>query len=350
MAKIIAIGTANPERKLTQADAWQELNRLRNDLTPLEKKFYKRFMLDDGIHTRYLALPELKDIFCSDQDEIIKRYNKFAPEIAAKASVNALNSSKLGKEKIGFVSTASCTGYLCPGLSSYVIEKVGLNQKISACDIQGMGCGAAVPALSSAVNYLAGEKINSYGLINCTELCSASIVWESDLGLILSNSIFGDGSATAVLTNDPAASGPEILDYASVIFPEHRDELRFKIYQGKLRNQLSPAVPEIAARGVADVVGQLLNRNNLDQKAIRFWALHSGGRKVLETISAKLDLTEDQLSYSRETLRDYGNMSSPTVLFALNKIMASGSPQKGDYGLLIAFGAGFSCYGALLKW
>lgn len=349
MAKIIAIGLANPEMRLTQEESWLHLNRLRK-LTPLENKYYKKFMLDDGIQARYLALEKLEDIFCNDQDQIIERYNTQAPKLAAKAVLKALEKASLNKESLAYLATASCTGYLCPGLSSYIIEKVGLRSDITAIDIQGMGCGAALPTLSSAEQFISSNRQIAYSIINCTELCSSAIYWESDLGLILSNSIFGDGSASVVLTNDPAAAGPEILDYASVTFPDKRDELRFTIKQGKLRNLLASTVPEIAAKGVKKVVEDLLKRNNLKKSAIRFWALHTGGRKVLSVIAEKMGLSAEDIHFSVETLRDYGNMSSPSVLFALEKILASNLPQTGDYGILLSFGAGFSCYGMLVKW
>src|SRR3989344_5435978 len=129
MPKIVAIGTANPERCLTQQESWEHLKRLRK-LSPLEKKYYERFMLDDGISRRYLALPELEDIFCEDQDLIIKRYGEEAQKIAERSTLQALVQAKINKNAVGFISTTTCTGYLCPGLSSYIIEKIGLNDDI----------------------------------------------------------------------------------------------------------------------------------------------------------------------------------------------------------------------------
>ena len=349
MPKIISIGVANPKRCLTQQESWEHLQRLRR-LAPLEKKYYQKFMLDSGINQRYLALPELEDIFCEDQDLIIKRYEAEAPQIAARSCLMALERAGLGKSAIGFISAATCTGYLCPGLSSHIIERVGLNTSVQALDIQGMGCGAALPALAAAANFLSGSPEQLSALVNCTEICSAAIFWDNDLGLILSNSIFGDGSATVVLTNRADLPGPEIIDYAAVVFPEKREDLRFTTDQGRLRNKLSAAVPAVAARGVEIVVNELLGKNGLRRDEIGLWASHSGGRKVLEVIQDKLGLADKALDFSRETLRDYGNMSSPSVLFTLEKIMSAARPRPGDHVMLLSFGAGFSCYGMLLRY
>ena len=349
MVKIITVGTANPERRLTQEDSWRNLNELKKDLTPFEKKYYKWFMLDDGIKSRYLALENLEDIFCDDQDTIIKRYQEAATDLSARSARLALDKIGLAKEKIGHVTTATCTGYLCPGLSSYITEKVGLRPDLSAFDLQGMGCGAALPALSSAAGYLHDKKGTAYSLATCTEVCSSAVYWDEDLGLILSNSIFGDGSASAILTNDPEARGMEIVDYAPLILPEKREDLRFKIQNGKLRNNLSPSVPRVAAEGVETVVNRLLSANGLAKKEIAFWAIHTGGRKVLSAIAEKLSLPPEATRYSEEVLLEFGNMSSPSVLFVLKNIMESGKFKSGDTGIMLAFGAGFSCYGMVLR-
>ncbi|MBI5399586.1 3-oxoacyl-ACP synthase [Candidatus Saganbacteria bacterium] len=349
MARIIAIGLANPKRCLTQEESWDNLQRLRS-LSPLEKKYYKKFMLDDGIAVRHLALPALEDIFCEDQDLIIKRYSEEAPKIAQASTLQAINLAGLKKEEIDFLVTASCSGYLCPGLSSYMIELAALRPDVSSLDLQGMGCGAALPALSAADNFLAKKPAPAFALANCTEICSAAVYWDDDLGLILSNSIFADGAASAVLTNTAGMAGPEIIDYETVSFPDRREDLRFTVSQGKLRNKLTAAVPVIAAKGAGIVVGKLLERGNLQKKEISFWALHTGGRKVLSMIAENLGLTAADIKPSAETLKKYGNMSSPSVLFALENIINSKLPQVGDYGIILSFGAGFSCYGMLLRW
>ncbi|MFA6431288.1 MAG: type III polyketide synthase [Candidatus Margulisiibacteriota bacterium] len=348
MAKIVSIAHANPERCLTQEESWSELNRLR-ELSPLEKKYYKKFMLNEGIKKRHLALKNLEDIFCTDQDQIIKRYNEEAPILSANSAIKALEKAKLPRDKIDCVVTASCTGYLCPGLSSYMIERTGIKPEASVFDLQGMGCGAALPALSAGIGFLSTRKGPSNALVTCTELCSSSIYWDNDLGLILSNSIFADGSASVILNNDPKAAGIEVIDVSTINFPDKREALRFKIKNGKLHNVLTAAVPEIASKGVEIVVADLLKKNSLQRSAIAFWAIHSGGSKVLSTIAGKLGLSKKEISFSEEVLVDFGNMSSPSVLFTLEKIFDSGLYGSGDYGIMLSFGAGFSCYGMLLK-
>ncbi|MEK7376667.1 MAG: hypothetical protein AABZ57_05845, partial [Candidatus Margulisiibacteriota bacterium] len=276
MAKIISIAHANPDRCLTQQELWGNLNILKK-LSPMEKKFYKKFMLNEGIEKRYLALDDIKDIFCEDQDLIIARYSQAAAKLSSMSSQRAVNKAGIGKERIGCVVTASCTGYLCPGLSSYIIEKTGLRPDVSVFDLQGMGCGAALPALSAGAGYLASSRDNSCALITCTEICSAAVYWDSDPGLILSNSIFADGSASVVLSPDQDAAGLDIIDYCVINLPQAREALRFKIDKGKLRNVLSKEVPQIVSKAVKAVVGALLEKNSLRKEEVKYWAIHSGG-------------------------------------------------------------------------
>jgi predicted naringenin-chalcone synthase len=168
---------------------------------------------------------------------------------------------------------------------------------------------------------------------------------------VISNSIFGDGAAAAVVDR-PAGSGPvrlRLVDFASGLFPRHREDLRYHTVGGRLRNRVSRRVPLIGAQTVAEVARRLLERHGLGAGDIRWWAVHAGGSSVLGEVGSRLGLRDGELRYSREILHEYGNMSSPTVLFALERILRDGRPAAGDRGLLLSFGAGFSAFAALVE-
>jgi predicted naringenin-chalcone synthase len=140
-----------------------------------------------------------------------------------------------------------------------------------------------------------------------------------------------------------------LLDFESGVFPKYREHLRYRNMGGRLRNVLHKAVPVIGARASAQVAGRLLARHGLARNDIDWWVVHPGGSSVLDRIQKELGLSPDQLRFSREVLQQYGNMSSPSVMFVLDKILREGEPRKGQKGLLLSFGAGFTAFASLVE-
>lgn len=344
-AKIIAIETANPPLKLTQHEIF---NNIRNNLKAPEKtiSFYKRFLSDDGIATRYFGIDDIGQLYTETQDEAIERFCTVAVDLSVKAIKGVLEKSKLNAGDIDVLIVTTCTGYLCPGLSSYIVEKVGFKTDIFAQDLVGMGCGASIPALRVGYNFIkAAEDVKV--MVVCVEVCSASIFFGDAADLILSNSIFSDGASACLLSNETKNLGFELFKFESVLLPQYRDKLRFKIKDSRLRNVLDKEIPDIASNGVKIVFEKLQNGN---KNTIKHFAIHSGGRKVLDKIKERLDLGEDDLAASRQILRDYGNMSSASIFYVLENIMKKNKLREGENIALLVFGAGFAVHGALAKW
>ena len=346
--KITNISTANPRLKLSQTEALQFLLRSKN-ISQDEKILYKRFLRDGGINARYFALDKVEDIFIKNQDIIIDRFQKKAVGLSMASLKKCFKHSTIKEEDIDCLIAVTCTGYLCPGLTSYIVEKGRVRRDIYMNDIVGMGCGGALPALQGAYNFLKANN-NSNAIVICTEICSSAASWGNDPELILSNSIFGDGSASCTLTNKTGVNGLRVVDFSSMILTEHRDELRFKIENSILRNVIKKTVPEIAASLVKEIVNSLVKKNGLKMDDVVFWVIHPGGRRVLDRIQSVLGLNQEDLSYSRGVLYRYGNMSSPTVLYILKDILEKGRLKRGDNIVMASFGAGFSGYAALLRY
>jgi alkylresorcinol/alkylpyrone synthase len=229
------------------------------------------------------------------------------------------------------------------------VEKVGLRPDIFVLDIVGMGCGGAMPAVQTCCNYLSANK-DTYALAVSTEICSSAVFWGDDSELILSNSIFSDGSAACLLTNRSDVRGFKIVDFATKIVPRYRDALRLRTENSRLRNVIKEAVPGIAAELVNDIAYALFKKHELKQGDVKYWALHPGGRKVLDRIQEEMNLKTSDLDYSRKVLYNYGNMSSPTVLYVLREILKDKLLDTGDMVFMASFGAGFSGYAALLDY
>jgi hypothetical protein len=179
-------------------------------------------------------------------------------------------------------------------------------------------------------------------------LRSRELLEHSGADLVISNAIFADGSA-AVLLGKQTTGQPSLVDFSSLVVPEWRDEIRFRTDGGRLRNVLSKEIPSRAAEAAEKILEPLFKRHGLTRKDISHWALHPGGEKVISALQKKLDLSSDALRPTRETLQRYGNLSSPAVLFVLEKILTEKKVNAGEWGVLLSFGAGFSAHAALLR-
>ena len=303
---------------------------------------------NNGIQTRYLALDLLEEAFEINPDALHARFSKHAPELATRAAENALQDSGTPPEEIDALIISTCTGYLCPGLTSYVAERLGLRAEVATFDLVGQGCGAALP------NFRTGEALVSGGrakkvLSVCVEVCSAAFYLDDDPGVLISACLFGDGAAAAVLSKDPNLSSRRVrwLTSDSLLIPEKRDLLRFEQRNGMLRNILSPQVPEIAAGAAQEVLQKVLSSQGIPRSDIRSWIFHAGGRDVLSALQQTLALQPDDLCWSARILQEYGNLSSPFVYFVLDAALKGNAPN----GLwwMSSFGAGFSCHGALVE-
>ncbi len=350
-AVLTALATANPRRYATQREVCAFLE-AHFPMQPRERELYRELLLEGPIRGRYIAVDEDEEICSQDPDVLIGRFEKHARRIAAEAARTALDQAGLKPAEIEALVVNTCTGYLCPGLSSYLMEDLGLPAFASVLDLMGMGCGGAIPNLETACRMIqSGARKTVLSL--SVEICSATFFLGADPDLIVSNSIFGDGASAAVLqanlNGDVAGSLVRFLDFESVTLPRYREQLRYTTQGGRLRNVLTRNVPVIGAKAVAQVAHRLLDRHDLRPKDISRWIVHPGGTQVLKAVGRHLGLTPETLRYSYEVFRDYGNMSSPSVMFVLRKILSESAPRPGEKALLISFGAGFTAFAALVE-
>ena len=350
---IVGLETATPKWRYTQRECLQALagSDLFRRLSARSQVLLKRILGNgrSGITTRNLALDPLDEFAQFDPDSLHQRFQRHAPMLACQAAAGALANARVDPQEVDAVIVSTCTGYLCPGLSTYVVERLPLRADVLALDLVGQGCGAAIPNLRTGETLISGDSGCQTVLSVCVEICSAAFYLDDDPGVLVSACLFGDGAAAAVL-RDSAVPGQRNVRWESchsVLAPEHRDQLRFDQCRGMLRNVLTQPVPQIAARYADELLSSALTATGLTRKDIGGWIWHTGGREVLNALAQRLILTEADLRWSREVLSEYGNMSSPSVLFVLQRALNGHAPS----GLwwIAAFGAGFSSYGALLN-
>ena len=348
---INGIGTAVPPQRYLKAECWEALRRSQafQALSPRAQAIGQTVLQhDNGIEARHLALSSLEDAFLIDPDTLHARFVEHAPALASRAGRSAMQRSLLSALDIDAVIVSTCTGYLCPGLSGYVVEALGLRSDVQAFDLVGQGCAAALPNMRLAKSLVDAGHCQ-HVLSVCVEVCSAAMYLDDDPGVMISACLFGDGAGAAVLSRAPCAHLRRIewKDAESLIDPTQRDALRFEQRGGLLRNVLTRPVPRLAATCAAQVFETVASRHHLNTSDIATWILHAGGRDVLLAVGQQLDVPADNFRYSAAMLREYGNLSSPFVYFVLQAALADKAPPGPWW--LSSFGAGFSCHGALLE-
>ena len=347
---IVGLGTATPPHRYSQQECWTTLRasaRFR-EFTPRSQAILKKVLTgDNGIAARHLALEDLNRVFEVTPDALHARFLEHAPKLAAQAAERALADARLTAGEIDAILVSTCTGYLCPGLTSYASERLGLRPDVLALDLVGQGCGAALPNLQTAWSLVA-SGLSRRVLCVCVEVCSAAFYLDDDAGVLISACLFGDGAGAAVVAAAPGnARRVEWKGGGTLLQPAERDRLRFEQKHGMLRNILTPEVPALAAGYVNAVLNDTLARSQVPRAAINAWILHPGGRDVLLALREKLGLSGPEVRWSEGVLREHGNMSSPSVFFVLQAALAGSAP--GGFWWMSSFGAGFTCHGALLE-
>jgi predicted naringenin-chalcone synthase len=375
-AILSALATANPRRYATQEEIYYFMES-HFAMEQGERDLYRQLLLEGPIRGRYISVDEDEEMCSQDPDYLVERFARHGRRIAAQAAEAAMDQAGLDASQIEALIVNTCTGYLCPGLSSYLVEDLGLPAYTAVLDLMGMGCGGALPNLEAGCRMIQSGARKTV-LCLSVEICSATFFLGPDPDLIVSNSIFSDGASAAILQadlNGDAAAGAvnplarslpvgasdetphavttngllQFIDFESVTLPRYREQLRYTTQGGRLRNVLTRNVPVIGAKAVAQATKRLLERHGLTADDIQWWAVHPGGTQVLASVQKHVGLTEETLRFSYEVFRNYGNMSSPTVMFVLKKILDEANPRKNDRALLLSFGAGFTAFAALVE-
>jgi predicted naringenin-chalcone synthase len=348
---LTGLGTAVPPRRFTQTECLAAIQRSPQfpRLNARSHALLEKVLSgENGIASRHLAVANLTEAFVLTPNALHTRFAEHAPALAAQAAERALAAARLTPAQVDAVIISTCTGYLCPGLTSYVSERMGLRSDTVGLDLVGQGCGAALPNWRTAEALLAAERAQ-HVLCVCVEICSAAFYLDNDPGVLISACLFGDGAGAAVLSAQPAAHARRVewKTSRSFLSPSERDSLRFEQREGMLRNILGREVPALAARHVGNLLTEMLESYPLARSEVTGWIMHAGGREVLATLQKYLGLKKTDLRVSASVLHDFGNVSSPFVVFALERALAQNAP--GGWWWLASFGAGFSCHGAFLK-
>ncbi len=269
------------------------------------------------------------------------RYLGYALPLGERAAHDALSGAGVGAHQITHLVTVSCTGFAAPGLDLALLERLALPRDTQRVHVGYMGCHGAVNGLRVAAA-LARAEPSARVLLCCVEVCSLHFQFDKRQGSAVANALFGDGAAACIVHGDAGAGGPQVVTTRSLRLPDSSDAMTWIIGDHGFEMSLSPRVPELIRAGVREWVASWAP-GGID--AVRGWAIHPGGPRVIEAVGGALGLSDDQAAASRGVLRRLGNMSSPTLLFILRDLLRE-EPRGAIVGL--AFGPGLSAEGVLI--
>lgn len=258
--------------------------------------------------------------------------------------------ARIESRDITHVITVSCTGFFAPGPDYYIVKDLGLATGTQRFHIGFMGCYGAFPALKMARAFSTADP-KAVVLVVCLELCTLHLEPSEDIDDIIATSVFADGAAGTLVSArspDPSASALRIESLLSTIAPDSEGDMAWTIGDHGFDMVLSTYVPRILEANVDSIVNALLDESSLSFEDIDHWAIHPGGRAILDKVELGLGLQKNALDASRRVLRQYGNMSSATILFVLEEILKTGNMHSGDAMYAMAFGPGLTVESALL--
>jgi 3,5-dihydroxyphenylacetyl-CoA synthase len=313
----------------------------------------RQIFINSDVDYRHLYLTP-DDVKGPESSDVLHaRFRRGAIDIGKKAITACLAKGGFDASEIDFMVVATCTGYLCPGLCSLFVKELGFRKDVQRADLVGMGCAGAMPALQRASDFVTAHP-GKKALVLTVEICSACYYFDDSLETVVGNSICGDGAAAAIVGMTADAAFPRIAAFETRLEPSLLDAVGFEQHGGKLKIVLSKEVRGVAGELAHGLVGALLQENGIQKNDVAHWIIHSGGPRVIDAIQRSLDLTDTQVRHSRHVLKQFGNMSSPTVLFVLQETLRntnSGTMAKpGDLGVMLALGPGLAIEGALLAW
>ncbi len=336
--KIAAVATATPPHRFSQ-DRILELAGY-GDLVR------QGFFANAQIEGRYLYLDPGHVRTDESVDELNARFCRGALEIGEAAIRRALARAGWAPADLDFLATTTCTGRMTPSLDAHLIARLGCRPDIQRVHVGDTGCASAMVALQQAHNHLVafpGHK----ALALAVEICSAAYYLDDRLESAVAHAIFADGAGAVALSTQ--ADGASLVGHRTLFRSEHLPAMGFEYPGGRPRIVLSKEVRRIGAAMMKEMAQTLMESQGLKQEDIRYWVLHSAGRRVIEQARRVLGLGDEQVAYSREVLRRFGNMSSATILFVLEEMLRVERPVPGEWGLMIALGPGFAAEGALLR-
>lgn len=351
-ARVLSVATAHPPYKVSQPEVRALVEVLFEGLAGLERLL--NIFENTGIESRYLAAP--LEWFAAPHSftEKNQRWFDTALELCEQASRKALGLAGLKPQQIGAVVLVTSTGLATPSLEAYLAQRLGLPLSVLRLPLWGLGCAGGAAGLARAAE-LAQQNPGRYVLLVAVELCSLTFVrGDKSKSNLVATSLFADGVAAAVLGPASAAqpsTGPGVLGGFSRLLPNSYEVMGWDLGLEGLQVRFAQSIPALVEGALGPLIQDGLAGYGLSSQDVQTWTLHPGGLKVLAAYRSGLGVDEQSLEAAFCVLKKFGNMSSPTVLFVLERQMYQlERPAPGSKGVLLALGPGFAAEGVVLQW
>lgn len=302
-----------------------------------------------AVDKRY-SIMDPEEVFTSTSFEA--KNNIYAREcklLGSKVLENALSKANWSGSSLDFIITVSCTGIMIPSLDAYLINALDLRQDIVRLPVTEMGCAAGVSGLIYAHNFLKSNPNKRIAIVAVESPTATFQLNDYSMANMVSAAIFGDGAACVLLSSEDHAEGPRIIGEDMYHFKDTAHLMGFDLTDYGLKMILDPAVPETIANHFPDIVHPFLERYGSHISNVDHLIFHPGGKKIVQTVEELFGTLGKNINETRAVLKEYGNMSSATVLYVLERFMEKGI-SPGEQGLILSFGPGFSAQRVLLEW
>jgi predicted naringenin-chalcone synthase len=360
MSFITAIGTAVPENRFSQEVIagfmtkamnldYEESRKLRTIFKASGISWRHSVLSDYGKTENFSFYSETFNPFPSTETRL-EVYRNNATALSVKAIAECIGNDSFDFKSITHLIVVSCTGMYAPGLDIDLVKQLGLRENINRLCINFMGCYAAFNAIKTAHAFCASEQ-HARVLIVCTETCSLHFQKEPTEDNLLANALFADGAAALLVESEPRPGfNLEAMAFHNALAYNGTEHMAWSIGNLGFEMRLSSYVPDIIKSGITSLTEQLLVQLQKKLSDIKYFAIHPGGKRILEVIEDQLTLPADQTRPAYEVLQHYGNMSSPTVLFVLKRIFEQlTDSDAGAHILSFGFGPGLTMESMLLK-
>lgn len=352
MSKIVAIGTAVPEYKHRQEDILDFMQRV-YALDEQDQRKLKFLYRQGGIANRYSVIPDYSlpaaawEFYPAGEnlepfptlEQRMSCYQQHAATLSMKAIKRCIPD--MDGQNITHLITVSCTGMSAPGLDIELMELLDLPATTNRTSINFMGCYAAIHALKIADAFCKADQ-GARVLVVCTELCTLHFQKEHTIDNMTSSMLFADGAAALLVSGDPESTGLNIGNFYSMVAVKGKKDMAWELSSSGFLMTLSGYVADLIEEDFDGLVKNALEKSGINKEDITHWCIHPGGKKILESVHKSLQFTNGQLTPCYDVLKEYGNMSSPTVLFVLERIMQALTDKEPAKIFGAAFGPGLT--------
>lgn len=350
----------NHTRIVTVAKALPSYSRETRDILPYVKNWLKdederfgrkviKIFEGAGVDRRYGIMPVEEVFTATSFEEKNWIYVQAAIELGQRALKKALATAKWSPDSLDYIITVSCTGIMIPSLDAYLINELDLRQDIVRLPVTEMGCAAGVSGLIYAHNFLKSNPGKRIALVAVESPTATFQLQDFSMANMVSAAIFGDGAACVLLSSEEDSIGPRIVGEEMYHFRNATHLMGFDLVNTGLKMILDPAVPETIAQYFPDIVHPFLEKHQSNIEKVDHLIFHPGGKKIVQTVEDLFGSMGKNIDDTRDVLRLYGNMSSVTVLYVLQRFMER-NLSEGEQGMVLSFGPGFSAQRVLLEW